>query len=32
MVVLFQFHISLLLLIVALDMTQEMHYFRLAHE
>jgi hypothetical protein len=32
MVALFQFHISLLQLIVALDMTQESVYFRLTHE
>jgi hypothetical protein len=32
MVALFQFHISLLQLIVALDMTQELDYFRLTHE
>jgi hypothetical protein len=32
MVALFQFHISLLQLIVALDMTNESVYFRLTHE
>jgi hypothetical protein len=32
MVALFQFHICFLQLIVVLDVTQELHYFRLAHE